>query len=104
MTRHRLTHLLDNRKGGAHEQEVDSAVNGENEKEFEGDNKACSEPTGSELCSVLVSIYDNAQSQSSQVPDEEKTLVPAVLSCLLALSHSAKHTALQGGDNIIALK
>ena len=67
-------------------------------------NNACSEPTESELCSILLSVYDNAQSQSLRVPDEEKALVPAVLSCLLALSHSAKHAALQGGSKIITLK
>lgn len=54
---------------------------------------------GSELCSVFLGVYDSAPSrQSSDIPDEEQALVCAVLSSLLALSHSAKAVALQGED------
>ena len=58
---------------------------------------ATSEVSGSELCSVLLDVYDSALArQSSEIPDEKQALVSAVLSSLLALSHSAKTTALQG--------
>ena len=51
---------------------------------------------GSELCSVLLGAYDAAQPLGSAVMDEERNLVTAVLSSLLAVSQSAKNTALQG--------
>ena len=64
-------------------------------------SSANSEASGSELCSVLLGVYDCTPSrQSSEVQDEEQSLVSAVLSSLLALSHSAKSAALQGEDEI----
>lgn len=75
----------------------------QNAKEQGVNNSKCSsassEASGSELCSVLLGVYDSAQSrQSSEIVDEEQPLVSAVLSSLLSLSHSAKSAALQGED------
>lgn len=77
--------------------------NSENEMKQGGNNSECSsasnEASGSELCSVLLGVYDSAQSRhGSGVVDEGQALVSAVLSSLLALSHCAKTTALQGED------
>lgn len=79
--------------------------NTENKREQGRDDSkgscASREAPGSELCSVLLGVYDCTPSrQSSEIPDEEQSLVSAVLSSLLALSHSAKSAALQGEDRI----
>ena len=79
---------------------MDPVKNAENEAEINGDSTSCSVACGSDLCGVLLVLYDDAQSQSSEVPLEERALLSAVLSSLLALSHSAKHAALQGEDGI----
>ena len=93
----RLTRLLDNKIESARVHQVDSVKDSEKQNVFNGESNACAESTGSEMCRVLLDVYERAQSQSVEVPDEERGLVPAVLSSLLALSDSAKDTALQGG-------
>ena len=105
-TRNRLTGLLDNSNGG--ENGVNFAENTKNKDRQSGVNSqgssASSEASGSELCSVLLGVYDCTPSrQSTEVQDEEQSLVSAVLSSLLALSHSAKSAALQGEDTIPVL-
>ena len=93
----RLTRLLDNKIESARVHQVDSVKDSEKQNVFNGENNACAESAGSEMCRVLLDVYERAQSRSIEVPDEERGLVPAVLSSLLALSDSAKDTALQGG-------
>ena len=93
----RLTHLLDNKIESARVHQLDSVKDSEKQNVFDGESNACAESTGSEMCRVLLDVYERAQSRSVEVPDEERGLVPAVLSSLLALSNSAKDTALQGG-------
>lgn len=105
-TRNRLTRLLDSNDGC--ENGVDFVESIEKKKEQSGVNStgssANSEASGSELCGVLLGIYDCTPSrQSSEVQDEEQSLVSAVLSSLLALSHAAKSKALQGEDGISIL-
>ena len=99
-TRIRLTQLLDNRMSGARENGLQPAKSVENGEEHNGVNTAFSEASGSDLCSVLLGLYDKAPSLGSEVVDEEKSLVSAVLSSLLSLSHSAKNAALQGEDGM----
>lgn len=104
MTRNRLTRLLDNSNGC--EDEADLVEYTENKNEQSGVNSlsssANSEASGSEVCSVLLGVYDCTLSrQRSEIQDEEQSLVSAVLSSLLALSHSAKSAALQGEEGII---
>ena len=95
--RPRLTRLLDNSDGC--ERGVDMGKNTDKERERGGVDSTGS--SGSELCSVLLGVYDNAPSRkSSEILDEEQALVSAVLSSLLALSHSAKTIALQGKDRM----
>ena len=98
--RNRLTQLLDNIMSSTRENSLEPAKGAEDEEECNDVNTACSEASGSDLCTVLLGLYDKAQSQDSVVPDEEKSLVSAVLSSLLSLSHSAKNTALQGEDGM----
>ena len=98
-TRSRLTRLLDNRNDC--ENRVDLVESAEKKKGQSGVNStgssANSEASGSELCGVLLGVYDCTPSrQCPEVQDEEQSLVSAVLSSLLALSHSAKSAALQG--------
>lgn len=93
----RLTRLLDNKIESARVHQVDSVKDSEKQNVFDGESNACAESTGSEMCRVLLDVYERVQSRSVEVPDEERGLVPAVLSSLLALSNSAKDTALQGG-------
>ncbi|KAJ7381609.1 hypothetical protein OS493_040163, partial [Desmophyllum pertusum] len=72
------------------ERGVDVVKNTDKERERGGDDSTGS--SGSELCRVLLGVYDNAPSRkSSEILDEEQALVSAVLSSLLALSHSAKN-------------
>lgn len=105
MVRNRLTVLLDNRTTAPAENGADSVKGVENEEERSGVDITCSEDSGSDLCSVLLGLYDKSQSQGSEVLDGERSLVSAVLSSVLCLSHSAKHTALQGeGSTIKRLK
>lgn len=67
-------------------------------------SSANSEASGSEICSVLLGVYDSTLSrQRSEIQDEEQSLVSAVLSSLLALSHSAKSAALKGEERIPVL-
>jgi len=99
-TRNRLTRLLDSNNGC--ENGVDFVESTEQKKGQSGVNStgssANSEASGSELCGVLLGVYDCTPSrQSSEVQDEEQSLVSAVLSSLLALSHAAKSKALQAG-------
>ena len=93
----RLTRLLDTKIDSARRDQMDSLKGNEGQNEPNGESNACAESTGSEMCRVLLDVYEHAQSRSVEVPDEERGLVPAVLSSLLALSNSAKDTALQGG-------
>ena len=93
----RLTRLLDTKINSARRDQMDSLKGNGGQNEPNGESNACAESTGSEMCRVLLDVYERAQSQSVEVPDEERGLVPAVLSSLLALSDSAKDTALQGG-------
>ena len=51
---------------------------------------------GDGLCTVLLAAYDGVQLGSKDVSGLEKSCVVSALSSLLAVSHSAKHTALQG--------
>ena len=51
---------------------------------------------GDGLCTVLLAAYDGVQLGSKDVSGLEKSCVISALSSLLAVSHSAKHTALQG--------
>ena len=102
-TRSRLTRLLDNRN--ARENGVDLMESTEKRKGQSDVNStgssANSEASGSELCGVLLGVYDCTPSrQTAEVQDEEQSVVSAVLSSLLALSHSAKSAALQGEDGI----
>ena len=99
--RNRLTVLLDNRTTAPAENVVDSVKGVEKEEERSGVDITCSEASGSDLCSVLLGLYDKSQSQGSEVLDDERSLVSAVLSSVLGLSDSAKHTALQGEGNTI---
>ena len=94
-TRNRLTCLLDQKIDSDCELGDDPLQNNE-KKEPNGESDACAEPSGSEVCRVLLSVYANAQPRSVEVPDEERGLVLAVLSALLALSNTAKSAALQG--------
>ena len=96
-----MTRLLDNSNGS--EDGVDLEQCTEKKKAQTGVNStgssANSEASGSELCGVLLDVYHcTLPRQSSEVQDEEQSLVSAVLSSLLALSHSAKSKALQGED------
>ena len=93
----RLTRLLDTKIDSARGDQMDSLKGNGGQNEPNGESNACAESTGSEMCRVLLDVYEHAQSRSVEVPDEERGLVPAVLSSLLALSKSAKDTALQGG-------
>lgn len=93
----RLTRLLDTKIDRARGDQMDSLKGNGGQNEPNGESNACTESTGSEMCRVLLDVYEHAQSRSVGVPDEERGLVPAVLSSLLALSKSAKDTALQGG-------
>lgn len=93
----RLTRLLDTKIDSARGDQMDSLKGNGGQNEPNGKSNACAESTGSEMCRVLLDVYEHAQSRSVEVPDEERGLVPAVLSSLLALSDSAKDTALQGG-------
>ena len=93
----RLTRLLDTKINSARRDPMDSLKGNGGQNEPNGESNACAESTGSEMCRVLLDVYELAQSRSVEVPDEERGLVPAVLSSLLALSDSAKDTALQGG-------
>ena len=95
----RLTRLLDNSNGC--ENGVDLVESIEKKKGQSGVNStgssSNSEASGSELCGVLLRVYDcTLPRQSSEVQDEEQSLVSDVLSSLLALSHYAKSKALQG--------
>ena len=75
--------------------EKKTAQSGVNSTGSSADNEA----SGSELCGVLLDVYNcTPPRQSSEVQDEEQSLVSAVLSSLLALSHSAKSKALEGED------
>lgn len=93
----RLTRLLDNKIDSARGDQMDSLKGNGRQSEPNSEIKACAESAGSEICRVLLDVYEHSQSRSVEVPDEERGLVPAVLSSLLALSSSAKDTALQGG-------
>ena len=93
----RLTRLLDTKIDSARGDQMDSLKGNGGQNEPNGESNACAESTGSEMCRVLLDVYEHAQSRSVEVPDEERGLVPAVLSSLLVLSKSAKDTALQGG-------
>ena len=93
----RLTRLLDTKIDSARGDQMDSLKGNGGQNEPNGESNACTESTGSEMCRVLLDVYEHVQSRSVGVPDEERGLVPAVLSSLLALSKSAKDTALQGG-------
>ena len=93
----RLTRLLDTKIDSARGDQMDSLKGNGGQNEPNGESNACTESTGSEMCRVLLDVYEHAQSRSVEVPDEERGLVPAVLSSLLVLSKSAKDTALQGG-------
>lgn len=93
----RLTRLLDNSNDC--ENGVDLMESTEKKKDSSTGSSAGSEASGSELCGVLLDVYDcTPPRQRSEVQDEEQSLVSAVLSSLLALSHSAKSKALQGED------
>lgn len=96
-TRNRLTRLLDNSNGC--ENGVDVVQSTEKKNGSSTGSSANTEASGSELCGVLLGVYDCTlpSRQSSEVQDEEKSLVFTVLSSLLALSHSAKSKALQAG-------
>lgn len=98
VARNRLTKLLDNGIVEVHENSEEPPRGPGSEEEFSGNNTSGSEVSGSDLCGVLLTLYDGAQSTASKVPDEERSLVCSVLSSVLAVSHSAKHTALQGED------
>ena len=100
----RLTRLLDTKIDSARRDEIDSLKGNGGQNEPNGESNACAESTGSEMCRVLLDVYERAQSRSVEVPDEERGLVPAVLSSLLALSDSAKYTALQGGCELTGKK
>ena len=93
----RLTRLLDTKIDSARRDQMNSLKGNGGQNEPNGESNACAESTGSKMCRVLLDVYEHAQSWSVEVPDEERGLVPAVLSSLLALSDSAKDTALQGG-------
>ena len=93
----RLTRLLDTKIDSARRDQMNSLKGNGGQNEPNGESNACAESTGSKMCRVLLDVYEHAQSRSVEVPDEERGLVPAVLSSLLALSDSAKDTALQGG-------
>ena len=93
----RLTRLLDTKIDSARRDQMDSLKGNGGQNEPNGESNACAESTGSEMCRVLLDVYEHAQSRSVEVPDEERGLVPAVLSSLLALCDAAKDTALQGG-------
>ncbi|CAH3027837.1 unnamed protein product, partial [Porites evermanni] len=93
----RLNRLLDTKIDRARGDQMDSLKGNGGQNEPNGESNACTESTGSEMCRVLLDVYEHAQSRSVGVPDEERGLVPAVLSSLLALSKSAKDTALQAG-------
>lgn len=61
--------------------------------------KACGkskEGEGDALCMVLLAAYDGVQLGSTSADGRERRCVISALSSLLAISHSAKHSALQG--------
>jgi len=93
----RLIYLLDNRKSDAREHGMEPVKKAENEKGLNGGNTVHSEASDSDLCIGFLSFYDKVQSQCSEASDDDRTLVSAVLSSLLAVSHTAKNAALQAG-------
>lgn len=103
VARNRLTKLLDNGIVEVHENSDEPPREPGSEEEISGNNTTGSKVSGSDLCGVLLTLYDGAQSTASKVSDEERSLVCSVLSSVLAISHSAKHTALQGEDFTVKL-
>lgn len=98
VARNRLTKLLDNGIVEVLENSEEPPRGPGSEEEISGNNTSGSKVSGSDLCGVLLTLYDGAQSTASKVSDEERSLVCSVLSSVLAVSHSAKHAALQGED------
>ncbi|XP_068721388.1 rotatin-like isoform X1 [Montipora capricornis] len=95
--RNRMAKLLDSRLDEGREDCVEPFRNTETADERIGNITSCSKASGSDLCAVLLRLYDCTRSSASDVLYEARSLTSSVLGSVLALSQSAKHTALQGG-------
>ena len=61
------------------------------------------EGEGGALCMVLLTAYDSVQLGTTDVEVLERRCVVSALSSLLAISHSAKHSALEGLLSIVVV-